>query len=178
MIRGFGYQRCLHTASILLAKSSQSAGDADLVLQAARKAQRPKNSALFAYRYFEQLKQSKNPILTEEYKQLPDDSQFIDKHYVELVKYRDLICGVGGKYDDLGDVSELFLRLSNQRPKCAGSELQERHPIYQLQVEQFDQFVEDLMHTMRLTGGHLFILDLLIYNRQVFDHCETTNHKL
>lgn len=174
------------------AKSSHSKESEDLVTKAHLEQLKPENSAAFAFKYFDELSSHENPILTAEYKQLPDYSQFIDKHYDELVKYRDLICGVGGQFGEISGVPELFLRLSKVHPKHVvastdGPEQTETQAIQgpakemkdsflKMQVDQFDQFVIDLMNALRLNGGHLFVLDLLIYNKQVFDHCERTHH--
>ena len=186
--------RGLHTSQSWLAKSSYSKESKDLVTKTQLEQLKPENSAAFAYKYFDELSSHENPILTAEYKQLPDDSQFIDKHYDELVKYRDLICGVGGQFGEISGVPELFLRLSKVHPKHVVSsadapEQMETQPeaikgpakemkdtFLKMQIDQFDQFVIDLMNALRLNGGHLFVLDLLIYNKQVFDHCERTHH--
>lgn len=128
---------------------------------------KPKNTALWAYRYFRTLQEHKNPILSKEYRQLPDDSQFIEKHYHNLRHYRDLVCGVGGQYEDIPDISELFLRLSKHVPQK-----NPKNPFWEKQLEQYNQFVTDLVATLRLNGGHLFVLDLLIYNQEVFEHVD------
>lgn len=186
------YNRSLHTSPSCYAKSSNSKESVELITKAQLDQLKPENSATYAYKYFDELSNHENPILTSEYKQLPDDSQFIDKHYNELIKYRDLICGVGGQFGEISDVPELFLRLSKVHPRqissaaseatqndaIKGSAKEMKDTFLQMQVEQFDQFVIDLMNTLKLNGGHLFVLDLLIYNKQVFDHCEKTHHSV
>lgn len=163
--------RFIHMTSSKLAKSSSTKNDLNLIKDTILKqsTKTDENSAFVAYKYFKSLQSYPNPILTNEYKQLPEDSQFIDKHYVDLITYRDKICGVGGKFDDLKDITELFLRLSTHKPQPKNSELIDT-------VSKFDQFVIDLVQTLKLNGGHLFVLDLLIYNKQVFDHCEKIKH--
>lgn len=148
-----------HTLS-LLARSSQQIIPASVQIK-------PANTALWAYNYFKTLQSQSNPILTKEYRQLPDDSQFIKKHYNSLLHYRDLVCGVGGKYSDIADIKQLFLRLSEHVPRK-----NDKNPFYKEQLEKYNQFVTDLVSALRLNGGHLFVLDLLIYNQQVFDHVE------
>jgi hypothetical protein len=171
--------RLLHMSRSLWASASLSKHSVRLIQDTLRDLIKPDNTALYAYHYFKQLKQiPDNPILTKEYRQLPDDSQFIDKHYQELVQYRDQLCGVGGRYEDLSDVSELFLKLSKLHPGRDKSAPDPNNSLRKMQVDRFDQFVEDLTHTMKLTGGHLYILDLLIYNREVFEHCERTHNRL
>lgn len=179
--------RAIHTTYIRHAKSDTSKQSEDLITKIKLDILKPENSAIYAYKYFKQLlaPDNNNPIVTKEYKQLPDDSQFIDKHYHELVKYRDMICGVGGRFESLSNASELFLRLSEVHPKnlngedtkLASKPAREMKDTFEaIQVEKFDQLVIDLMNTLKLNGGHLFVLDLLIYNKQVFDHCEKTHH--
>jgi hypothetical protein len=158
--------RQIHLTVYQLAKSSTRPTDIKILQHAVKEHNKPENLALTAYHYFETLKTHSNPILTSEYKQLPDDSQFIDKHYTDLVYFRDKICGIGGRYQDILDVSDLFLRLSKHQPQNQSGRA------------IFDQFVEDLIHVMKLNGGHLFVLDLLIYNKEVFDHCEKIHHVL
>lgn len=161
--------RYIHTTSLKLAKSSATKNDLNLIKDTILKHAKTtdENSAIVAYKYFKSLQSYPNPILTSEYRQLPEDSQFIDKHYIDLITYRDKICGVGGKFEDLNDITELFLRLSNYRP---------RKPELVDTTSKFDRFVVDLVQTLKLNGGHLFVLDLLIYNKQVFDHCEKIKH--
>lgn len=184
--------RCFHKYLYNSAKSSNNKLSEELITKAKLDLLKPENSAYYAYKYFNELSNHENPILTKEYKQLPDDSQFIDKHYDELIKYRDLICGVGGQFSQIETVPELFLKLSkvhpmninnihnqnnNNQPENKTSK--EMKDIFmQIQVERFDQLIVDLMNTLKLNGGHLFILDLLIYNKQVFEHCEKVNHSV
>ncbi|KAG0684631.1 hypothetical protein C6P40_001629 [Pichia californica] len=180
----------------MYAKSSDTKADQDLINRVKMDAEMPRNSAIYAYQYFLKLSTQKNPILTKEYKQLPDDSQFIDKHYNDLIKYRDLICGVGGQFSEIPSACELFLRLSEVHPRrisqiesnnntsantstiSASTTTKIIDQLLKLQIERFDQLVIDLMNTLKLNGGHLFVLDLLIYNKQVFDHIEHTNHNV
>lgn len=176
------YFRSLHSSCYLFAKSSETKESMNIIYKAKLDSTKPENLATFAYNYFKELEKRPNPILTAEYKQLPDDSQFIDKHYTELVKYRDLLCGVGGQFVDIPEVSEMFFKLSKLHPlngtgKKNNNAVHDTHRAFlKLQAEQFDQFIIDLMSTMKLNGGHLFVLDLLIYNKQVFDHCESVHH--
>lgn len=153
-----------HTPFLLAKSSSQ-------VVQATTQF-KPENTAMWAYNYFKTLQTHKNPILTREYKQLPDDSQFIEKHYNSLLHYRDLVCGVGGYYGDLPDITDLFLQLSKHVPQK-----KKGNPFYKTQLQQYNQFVTDLVATLRLNGGHLFVLDLLIYNQEVFNHVEGRGNK-
>lgn len=131
-----------------------------------------KDSAFNAFRYFTSLRESNSPLLSDTYTQLPDDTQFITKHYQKLVNYRDLICGHGGRFDSLGSVEELFKKLSELNPlnKKANSVLVEE------EIKIFDGFIEDLVTLFKRNGGHLFILDLGIYNMEVFSHFEKVGH--
>lgn len=173
--------KAFHSSCIRCASSSESAKSFELIkqeqLKQAKLNNRDNNSALNAYRYFKYLQETPNPILSSEYRQLPDDSQFITKHYDELVVYRDRICGIDGRYNDLNDVSELFLQLSKIHPfKNVGTIVNDTHKeLIQLQTDTFDQFVVDLVQTLKLNGGHLFVLDLLIDNKRVFDHIDDTH---
>lgn len=184
--------RYFHKYFYNFAKSSNSRLSEELITKAKLDLIKPENSAYYAYKYFSELSNHDNPILTKEYKQLPDDSQFIDKHYDELIKYRDLICGVGGQFSQIETVPELFLRLSKVHPMNINNIHEQNNDnlvkhkaskemkdiFMQIQVERFDQLVVDLMNTLKLNGGHLFVLDLLIYNKQVFEHCEKVNHSV
>ncbi|GMG60202.1 unnamed protein product [Ambrosiozyma monospora] len=116
--------------------------------------------------------------ICKEYKQLPEDSQFIEKHYDELIFYKDIMLEsmtTNGKEKEKFDkdhnhdhgymvfesASNLFLHLSKLKPETLGVEL-----------IKYDKFVRDLTITLKLNGGHLFILDLLIQNKQMFDDFE------
>lgn len=134
-----------------------------------------KDTALNAFTYFSKLREVKSPLLSETYTQLPDDTQFITKYYDRLIRYRDLICGTGGKFDNLENVEELFLKLSdispiNKNNSKGISELIEK------EIKSFDSFIEELVTLFKRNGGHLFILDLGIYNVQVFEHFEKVGH--
>lgn len=130
------------------------------------------DSALNAFTYFSKLRELKSPLLSDTYVQLPDDTQFITKHYDRLVRYRDLICGTGGKFDDLNNIEELFLKLSDINPKKTESDQSLLRDLIENEVKTFDSFIEDLVTLFKRNGGHLFILDLGIYNVQVFEHFE------
>lgn len=118
------------------------------------------------------------------YTQLPDDSQFIEKHYNELKYYRDLF---GKPFQSFNNATELFLELSKYRPnpnklsnKLTGKISKKIKnytdidlPDYnELPLVKYDKFIRDLKITLKLNGGHLFILDLLLQNKEIFDSFE------
>ncbi|VEU24017.1 DEKNAAC105241 [Brettanomyces naardenensis] len=124
-----------------------------------------RNLALEASQYFKQLEsQPDSLIITDEYKQLPDDSQFIEEHYDDLLYYRDKLVGKDGSYASLGTASNLFMKLSEYNPELGGGLL--------IDKIQFEKFVGDLVTTLRLNGGHLFTLDLLIQNQREFERMQ------
>ncbi|KAH3669277.1 hypothetical protein OGAPHI_001398 [Ogataea philodendri] len=134
----------------------------------------PVNPAIDAARYFSNL-QNNNMLQGSEYKQLPDDSQFIEKHYDELKQYRERLAKPFGEFPS---VSELFMELSKMRPEFGSHDTR---PIAdsevlgntnRLAVVAFDRFINDLAITLRLNGGHLFTLDLLLHNKELFDNFE------
>ncbi|GME98091.1 unnamed protein product [Ambrosiozyma monospora] len=117
----------------------------------------------------------------KEYKQLPEDSQFIEKHYDELILYKKLMLDSITTNEHEKDkeqidkehgyiifesASNLFFHLSKLKPDKLGEELL-----------KYDKFVRDLTITLKLNGGHLFILDLLIQNKQMFDDFEKNKVK-
>lgn len=134
------------------------------------------NSAIEAYNYFHKLEKTpNNNIFTKEYKQLPDDSQFIEKHYKNLTHYKELIVGKNNDFADLKYVSKLFLKLSKFKPEKLNVGLGGiEEELFSMQLDQFNQFICDLMITLRLNGGHLFVLDILLKNKQIFDKFENT----
>lgn len=141
------------------------------------------DKALEAHTYFTQLRELKSPLLSDTYTQMPDDTQFITKHYDRLVRYRDQICGTGGRFDDLENVEALFLKLSEVGPARKLERSGERHStsmdeLAQEERKNFDAFVSDLVTLFKRNGGHLFILDLGIYNVEVFAHFEKVGHRV
>ncbi|CDK24412.1 unnamed protein product [Kuraishia capsulata CBS 1993] len=115
------------------------------------------------------------PLKSEDnYRQLPDDSQFIDQHYEELKHYRKVL---GKPFGEFESVREFFIALSKLRPDPGTDENRnfrddELPDITISPRARFDKFVKNLKITLRLNGGHLFTLDLLLQNRSVFDGFE------
>ncbi|OUM51529.1 hypothetical protein BVG19_g632 [[Candida] boidinii] len=157
-----------------------------------------KNSAIEAANSFlDSLPNQNNDInLKDElnYTQLPDDSQFIEKHYNELKYYRDLF---GKPFQSFNNATELFLELSKYRPepiqlsnnnnnnnnnnnKPAKKNYRDVDlPDYnELPLVKYDKFIRDLKITLKLNGGHLFILDLLLQNKEIFDGFENKLKKV
>lgn len=162
--RGFS-SSCRHQAKLnvnpdLIKRSIAMHGSEPAVPRQVYERMKRRNSALEAAAYFARLEKTPGSmILTDEYKQLPDDCQFITEHYKELLYYRDKIAK--DSYSSMASASELFKRLAEYKP-----EMGEKRRL-------FDKFVNDLTTTLRLNGGHLFILDLLIQNQQMFDRFES-----
>ncbi|GMM48885.1 hypothetical protein DAPK24_054830 [Pichia kluyveri] len=165
MIHILNINRLIHTHHAKLAKSSISFKETSGLI--AQSMIRTTNHALIAHSYWENIKKNnKDNNNNSEYRQIPDDSRFMDKHYNELINYRDKIVGVGGSFNDLNSITELFFKLSKLYPNEGKPE----------QIELFNKFIDDLWQLLMLNGGYIDILDLMIYNKQVFDHCESTKH--
>ncbi|ODV83572.1 hypothetical protein CANARDRAFT_9391 [[Candida] arabinofermentans NRRL YB-2248] len=115
------------------------------------------NSALQASKEFEKLTFENNV----NYQQIPDDSKFIDKYYNDLIEYKLKLDVV--EYNDFKTISNLFKSLSELKPSD------------EVEIKKFDLFIYDLIKLFKMNNCHLFILDLLIQNKELFDKFETIN---
>lgn len=125
-----------------------------------------------------------------EYKQLPDDSNYIEKFYNELEQFSQdfLQKQLNKSYSDFdNDPDELVFELekyielqiiprhsvlTEQPNKSAGSAVS---TVYcktmsdKLVIERFLDFCKGVKLTLRLNGGHSFIFDVLLQSKAVFD---------
>lgn len=133
-----------------------------------------------------------------EYKQLPDDSQFIEQHYEDLKYWRAKLHVA--RFQDFSKPSTLLEKLINLRPAPTKEDkefdtLQNYLDSYNLQEgmgkgivlvkddskintprARFNRFFTNLKITLHMNGGHLFALDLLIQNHECFESFENKNH--
>lgn len=115
---------------------------------------------------------------SDSYSQLPDDSQFITQHYDELVKFKKYLLKTHQKtYKDYENPNELIVELDNfietqLRPGYWHFDI----PL-DLEVEYFMKFLHNLKICLRLNGGHTFVLDILLLNKECFDELEKNKKK-
>lgn len=134
-----------------------------------------------------------------DYKQLPDDSQFIEQHYEELKYWRERLHV--SKFQEFSKPSILLAKLMELRPPPMEADkeadtLQNYLDSYNLQegmgkgivlvkddtkintpLARFNRFFTNLKITLNMNGGHLFALDLLIQNRDCFELFEKSRKR-
>ncbi|EJS44824.1 fmp23p [Saccharomyces arboricola H-6] len=125
----------------------------------------------------------KSIIPIHEYKQLPEDSNYIEKHYKELQIFLNefLIKKLNKTYADFeGNPDELVFQLEKfieleVTPKCTDhSTLNDRERKFKsvgdrIVVDRYLDFVKDVRLTLLLNGGHSFIFDVMLQAKDVFD---------
>ncbi|CCH43333.1 Histidinol-phosphate aminotransferase [Wickerhamomyces ciferrii] len=117
----------------------------------------------------------KNKIIKEqtEYRQLPDDSQYIEKFYEELDLFQKEIVNnssiKGKNFSDFeDDPNELIIQLElfiegKIKPQVSFDKLA------RAKYERFDEFLRNVKITLVLNGGHPMIFDILLQSKQHFD---------
>lgn len=125
----------------------------------------------------------KSNIPIHEYKQLPEDSNYIEKHYQELQIFLNefLIKKLNKTYADFeGDPDELVFQLEKfieleVTPKYTGHSVSDgREGRFKsigdrIVVDRYLDFVKDVRLTLLLNGGHSFIFDVMLQAKEVFD---------
>lgn len=125
-----------------------------------------------------------------EYKQLPEDSNFIENFYSELEQFeKEYLRAVLKKtyYSFENDPDELIFQLEKYVelhvvPKHS-STTQSNYFIPQVNiycngmsdkviVERYLEFINAVRLTLRLNGGHSFIFDVLLKAKNIFDQLE------
>ncbi|CAI4037286.1 hypothetical protein SMKI_02G1540 [Saccharomyces mikatae IFO 1815] len=128
-------------------------------------------------------KNLKTNIPIHEYKQLPDDSNYIEKHYKELQIFLNefLIKKLNKTYADFeGDPDELVFQLEKYielevTPKYTNNfksdscEGRFKSVGDRIVVDRYLDFVKDVRLTLLLNGGHAFIFDVMLQAKEVFD---------
>ncbi|AET39917.1 Fmp23p Ecym_5140 [Eremothecium cymbalariae DBVPG len=114
-------------------------------------------------------------VKQSEYKQLPEDSNYIERFYTELDQFRNefLIPHHKKSYSDFNDspndlVFELdkYIELHVIPKYYAGTTISLAN---KLVVDRFLDFSRGVKTTLRLNGGHTFIFDMLLQSKKVFD---------
>lgn len=130
-----------------------------------------------------------------EYKQLPEDSNFIENFYSELEQFeKEYLRAVLKKtyYSFENDPDELIFQLE----KYVELHIVPKHSlttpsnyfipqvkIYcnglsdKVIVERYLEFINAVRMTLRLNGGHSFIFDILLKAKNIFDQLEKGNLK-
>lgn len=136
----------------------------------------------------------KHPISIQtprhDYRQLPEDSNYIEKFYNELEQFKIQHLGekLNKSYSSFeNDPDELIFQLEKYVelfiiPKYTLSSKTSFHipklNLYcnclsdKIVVERYLEFIQAIMLTLRLNGGHPFIFDILLEAKQVFEQME------
>ncbi|CAI4055310.1 Fmp23p SKDI_02G1500 [Saccharomyces kudriavzevii IFO 1802] len=126
---------------------------------------------------------TKSNIPINEYKQLPEDSNYIEKHYKELQVFLNefLVKKLNKTYADFeGDPDELVFQLEKfieleVTPKYIDFSASDHHKGKfksirdRIVVDRYLDFVKDVRLTLLLNGGHSFIFDVMLQAKEVFD---------
>ncbi|ODV95165.1 hypothetical protein PACTADRAFT_49911 [Pachysolen tannophilus NRRL Y-2460] len=119
----------------------------------------------------------------DNYKQLPEDSAFIEQHYDELKKFKEFLINTSNKknvtyFKDFSS-SELLEKLDKFIDNCIkpdhellkqGKKSDKDMDGGERELEFFQKFKYNLKITLRMNGGHTFILDVLMQNKEAFDN--------
>ena len=137
--------------------------------------------------------------LRSEYKQLPENSNFIYKFYTELQKFHDefLVPRLNKHYtdfdenpDDLVFELEKYIELHiipSHSVRTQKSDLMAQGinlpMVYcetlgdKMVIERFIEFCRSVRYTLRLNGGHSFIFDIMLQSNSVFQDFEKSKYQ-
>lgn len=133
-------------------------------------------------------------IPRHEYKQLPEDSNYIENFYDELETFSDeiLLKQLNKTYADFDDEpEELLFQLEKYIelqviPKHSDSQASDivgpiksiecRNLSDKIIIERFLDFARGVKMTLLLNGGHTFIFDVLLQAKHVFDKMQKVKH--
>lgn len=121
-------------------------------------------------------KGSNADVTSSEYKQLPEDSNYIEAYYNELQLFLDdhLKKQLGKTYVDFeNDPDELIFQLKKYIELCVLPRYDPNKPSGKLIIERFLAFEQGVMLTLRLNGGHTFIFDVMLQAKSVFDKLDS-----
>lgn len=109
-----------------------------------------------------------------EYKQIPDDSKFVDTYFRDLKEFK-VFLEKKGKYNTFSDYEtdpnllinelenwvqfEIFPQVSQQDNSLAG----------RIVISKYTELIRNFKITMLLNGGHTFIFDLLMSSKEALD---------
>lgn len=140
-----------------------------------------------------------NKIPRHEYKQLPEDSNYIEKFYDELQAFSQefLEKQLHKKYTDFEDCPEelvfqleQFIELQvipkHSEPANETGDTRPSFPLRSIQcrnigdkiiIERYLDFSKGVKLTLMLNGGHTFIFDVLLQGKSVFDNMQKNEKK-
>lgn len=140
-----------------------------------------------------------NRIPREKYKQLPDDSNYIEKFYEELQLFSQnfLEKQLHKKYTDFEECPEelvfqldQFIELQiipkHSQPVKETGDTHAAFPLRSIQcasisdkiiIERYLDFAKGVKQTLLLNGGHTFIFDVLLQAKSVFDNMEKSKNE-
>lgn len=110
-----------------------------------------------------------------EYRQLPDDSQYIEKFYNELSTFHDELKGNKGipqsSFSEFEDnpnalIATLEDFIQDKILSVYGGRVDSGAKVV---IQRYGEFLHNVKTTLILNGGHPFIFDVLIQNKQLFD---------
>ncbi|CCF57052.1 hypothetical protein KAFR_0C00570 [Kazachstania africana CBS 2517] len=125
----------------------------------------------------------------DEFKQLPEDSDYIENFYNELEDFSEeylkkhtkkSFADFEGEPDDLVFQVQKYVELQIV-PKYT-VEAGDQSRIYRsigdkLLVERYIEFIKAMKLTLRLNGGHTFIFDLILQSHAVFNEWESNKYR-
>lgn len=140
-----------------------------------------------------------NKIPRHEYKQLPEDSNYIEKFYDELqvFSHEFLEKQLSKKYTDFEDCPEelvfqleQFIELQiipkRSEPANETGDTRPGFPVRSIQcrnigdkiiIERYLDFSKGVKLTLMLNGGHTFIFDILLQAKSAFDNMQRSKKK-
>ncbi|CCK72176.1 Fmp23p KNAG_0J00940 [Huiozyma naganishii CBS 8797] len=139
----------------------------------------------------------KGSIVQHEYRQIPDDSNYIEKFYHELAVFNK-VCLENELHKSYSDFEDNPSELVFQVEKFVELQIVPRHStvrdpntkdtsgyhipslnVYcqhlsdKLVIERYVEFIKAVSLTLRLNGGHTFIFDILLTAKSVYDRLES-----
>ncbi|CDR42820.1 CYFA0S10e02674g1_1 [Cyberlindnera fabianii] len=110
-----------------------------------------------------------------EYRQLPDDSQYIEKFYSELSSFHsEIVKNTKIPYTSFSefenDPNSLITELENFIQTKVYPEYVNKDDLgSQMVIKRYNDFLRNVKITLILNGGHTFIFDILLQNKKLFD---------
>lgn len=108
-----------------------------------------------------------------EYKQLPDDSMYIEKFYNELDLFKkEIEANKSIAQSNFSDFEKDPNELINQLELFIEGKVKPQYIeslVSKFQMERFDEFLRNVKITLILNGGHPMIFDILLQSKAHFD---------
>ncbi|KAL3228957.1 hypothetical protein RNJ44_02044 [Nakaseomyces bracarensis] len=118
--------------------------------------------------------------ITHEYRQLPEDSNYIEAYYNELQLFLDdyLKKELGKTYVDFEkEPAELVFQLEKYIELRVVPRYNHNKPSEKVVIDRFLAFSNGVKLTLRLNGGHTFIFDVMLQAKRVFDKLDAKKNK-